>query len=96
MAEKVLQIIPYPTEVRIAMYENGNVGIHKPTCLALVERGTTQEIVYMEMVDNVVERVDTEHKNFLGFVEANNLLALGELNAIAQTRYEKEQSVKPK
>jgi hypothetical protein len=96
MAEKIVQIMPCQPEVRIAMYDSGNVSLHKPTCLALVERGAIQEVVYLEMVDNTIEQVDTASKLFLGFVEEEDFASISALEQVAQTRYQKEQSVKPK
>jgi hypothetical protein len=96
MAEKVLQICPCPKEVRIAWYNAGRIDLHKPTCLAIVERGLTQEVVYLETVDNVIERVDTEDKNFLGFVEIDDSQEIARLTQQVQEQYQKEQSVKSK
>jgi hypothetical protein len=96
MAEKILQLLPCPNEVRVAWYKEGRADLHKPTCMGLIEKGANQEIVYFETVDNLVEKVDTEDKLFLGFVEVADFPSIEQLQKQAQERYKKEQSVKSK
>ena len=56
----------------------------------------SQEVVYLETVDNEIQKVDTEHKLFMGFVEDDDYASRQELEKQARERFQKEQSVKPK
>ena len=63
MSDKIIQICPCEPDVRIAYDNEGLLEIYPPTCLAIIERCSTREIVYMETVDNEIKVVDTKDKN---------------------------------
>lgn len=86
---EVLQIIPAPPDDRIAWYNEGKVNFTVPTCLALVKKGTTKSVVYMETTDDEIEIVDPEDKAFLGFVKDNDSGTKAELEAKARKLKEK-------
>jgi hypothetical protein len=90
MAKRIVQICSAPPNVKIAYYNSGEVDLYSPTCMAFVERGTDQAIVYMETVDNEVKEVDTEAKDFMGFVDDSDLGALKDLQYAAEERLSKE------
>jgi hypothetical protein len=93
MSEKIIQICPCEPDVRIAYDNEGLLEIYPPTCLAIIERCSTREIVYMETVDNEIKVVDTEDKNFLEFLSASNEDKILELKGQLKQKYE---NVKPK
>ena len=90
MSEKILQICPCSEKARVARYNNGNVELCVPTCLALIEKGASREVVYMETVDNEVQRVDNEDKEFMGLVDSNDNTTINGLIEQAQERFKKE------
>ena len=90
MSERITQICPCPENARTAFYVDGNVALCKLTCLAIVEVGTRQEVCYMETVDNKIQMVDTEDKNFLAFLDADDAERIRELETEAKERYKKE------
>jgi len=97
MAQRIIQIIPVDPQSKAVYYNGvGGVEVSPLTCLALVEKGATQSVIYMETVDNKVEEVDTEDSAFMGFVHDPGLCELATLKAQAETRYEKEQNVESK
>ena len=93
MAERIIQICPASPEVRIAWYNKGEVDLYPPACLAIVEKGTAQDVVYLEIVDNEVKPVDTDDKDFLGFVASSQFDTIKKLKEAAEARYEKEENV---
>jgi hypothetical protein len=95
MAERTIQICPAHPDIRVAWYKDGDAIVYPPVCLAIVEKGTAQDVLYMELVDNEVVPVDTENKNFMGFVQESNYEELAAIKAAAEIRKEKE-DVKPK
>ena len=93
MSYKILQISPAPSHIRIVYYDPDNVDlirIDTPTCLALVEKGSSKEVVYMETESNNIDFIDTDDKTFLSFVEVNDNSRIEELRTAAQIRYNKE------
>jgi hypothetical protein len=96
MGEKTTQLCPVSPEIRIAWYEGGTVRIYPPVCVALVERGTARDTVFLEVVDNEIRVVDPDHEDFLGFVMASDFDKIKELKEEAEKRYEKENNGKPK
>jgi hypothetical protein len=64
--------------------------------VALVERGTARDTVFLEVVDNEIRVVDPDHEDFLGFVMASDFDKIKELKEEAEKRYEKENNGKPK
>ena len=96
MGQRIIQLCPASTEARIGWYNKGVLDLYPPTCLALVEKGTSREILYMETVDNEVKEVDNSNPEFVGFVYINDLDRIKELRAIVESRYEKERLVKSK
>jgi hypothetical protein len=88
MSERITQICPCPENARTAFYVGGNVALCKLTCLAIVEVGTRQEVCYMETVDNKIQMIDTEDKNFLGLIDVNDVERIKELEAEAKLRFD--------
>jgi hypothetical protein len=93
MSEKIIQICPCEPDVRIAYDNEGLLQIYPPTCLAIIERCSTREIVYMETVDNEIKVVDTEDKSFLGFLSSFDADRISELEHQLKQKHE---NVKPK
>jgi hypothetical protein len=98
MSQRIIQIIPSPPEHRSVYYnpERGDIVVVHLTCLALVEKGSNQSVVYMETVDKEVKEADTDDPNFMGFCSADDTLYLTELSNLAAERYKKERNVKSK
>jgi hypothetical protein len=90
MSERITQICPCPSSARAAFYVDGHVTLSPLTCLAIIEKGANQEVCYMETIDNEVKRVDTEHKDFLGLVDDNDVERIRELGEEAKERHKKE------
>ena len=92
MSDKIIQICPCEPDVRIAYDNEGLLEIYPPTCLAIIERCSTREIVYMETVDNEIKVVDTKDKNFLGFLSASNKDKILELKGQLKQKIQKCQT----
>ena len=89
----ILQLIPAPTDDRIAWYNEGIVDFTVPACLALVKEGLKKEVVYMEVIDNEVQIVDKDDPNFLGFVNKSDP---DSIEAVKKEAAEREKNVKSK
>ena len=93
MSQRIIQLLSAPEGAKIAYYNHeGKVDLYPPTCIALVEKGTTRNIVYFETVDNEISEVDIDDPDFLGFVGANDTAAIDILNTEAQKRFNSNQS----
>jgi hypothetical protein len=90
--QRILQIIPAPPNVGVAYYDPTQQPeryvVNAITCLALVENGKIQDVVYMETVDNLVKEVDTGNEKFLGLIDVSEA-SLKEIQRTATERYEK-------
>lgn len=79
MKYRVIQICPVSNKVLIARKAADGVSLTSPDCLAIIEGGAQQEVVYMELVDNSIIPVDIEDKDFIEFVLENDAKRIKEL-----------------
>jgi uncharacterized protein (DUF1684 family) len=87
MAIKILQICPVPSDLRVVWYNgDGGVDIYPPVCLALTEKGSAQEIVYMEMVNEEIQPLAVNSSDFMGFVTTDATDKIDELRDQAAER----------
>lgn len=89
MSTKVIQICP--SDVKAVWFSPSSldhVEIDKVACLAIVEKGTSREVVYMEVMDNLIDVIDTEDPYFLGFAETD--AHIRHLKELAIARFTKE------
>ena len=88
MSIKIIQIIPSDTK---AIWFNPSfpdyVEVDKVACLALVEKGTSREVVYMEVKDSLIDIIDIEDPTFIGFADSD--LQVGHLRDTAKERFKK-------
>jgi hypothetical protein len=89
MAQRIIQIIPAPTTLKIARYDFDRAVLYPPVCLALVEKGNTQGVVIMEGVDNEIVELDTEDPDFLGIVDEKDPYSIRELEEKCKERIKK-------
>jgi hypothetical protein len=70
---KILQIIPADPNIRAAFFDEEfpeGLLLTKMACMGLIEEGTSQEIVYFELVDNSISEFYPDYaNNFIGFVD---------------------------
>ena len=87
MAVKILQICPVPNDLRVVWYDgDGGVDIYPPVCLALTEKGSAQEVVYMEMINEEIQPLDVNASDFLGFVTVDDIDKIDQLKNLAAVK----------
>ena len=88
MAQRIIQLLSAPESARTAYYNHeGKVDLYPPTCIALVEKGSNQDVVYMETVDNEIKEVDITDPNFMGIIAADDTEAFNTLQLEAKNRF---------
>ena len=95
MASRIIQLCPIPLNIRYGWLNENVLKLYQPLCIALVEKGTQQDIVYMETVDNEVKPVDIKNPDFIGVASVDDIDKLKELEIEAEKRF-KGRNVKSK
>lgn len=93
MAQRIIQLLPCPEEVRIA-YRNPDtrgVDLYPATCIALIEKGATQGVVYLETVNNEIKEVDIDAPDFLGIIMAGDFEKIKDLETLVEQKTDAEQ-----